>query len=464
MYLKKQDSRKSNTRLFSSLNKTLVSLAVVVSAAFAVSSNSYAVSLADYPKLQAVADELIAEEYYSQTQLDAVFSNAVVQQSVLDAMTNPAEYKFTWGKYRKLFMQEDRIQQGAEFWQKHQAVFDRAEAQYGVPSSVIAAIIGVESKFGKFKGKHKVIDSLVTLVVGFPRRSKFFASELKQFLILTKENSLDFKEIKGSYAGAVGYPQFISSSYRNYAVDFSGDGIADLINEPHDAIGSIANYFVKNGWITGQPVTSISHNQVSESLKELANRKRKIQFTAKELKAKGAQISSSVPDGEKLNVLMLDKSEVYNEPRSNNAYIVRSGDTICKIAEKFTVPCKQLISLNKVNAKGDIFRGQRLKLPELEEQKVAVKAETKKTTEGSKWEVGGKKVATVDAPESKKSVKTKKVETGNTEAQPIYFYTHENFYVITRYNHSVLYAMAVHDLSEAIAQAKVKLDAETKLN
>ena len=451
------------------LDKFLSMMLIVLLAC--LSSNAQAVQLADYPKLQAIADELIEEKHYTQAQLDVIFSDAVVKQSVLDAMTSPAEYKFTWGKYRKLFLQEDRIQQGAEFWQEHQAVFDRAEAQYGVPGSIIAAIVGVESKYGKYKGKHKVIDSLVTLVVGFPRRSKFFASELKEFLILTKENNLDFKEIKGSYAGAVGFPQFISSSYRNYAVDFTGDGFADLINDPHDAIGSIANYFVENGWLKGQPVTSPVHRSIPNSLKELANRKRKIQFTAKDLKAKGAVLSASIDDQEKLNVLMLDASEVYNEPRSNNAYIVRSGDTICAIARKYEVPCQELIELNKINQKGDIFRGQRLKLPPQKDtkQEAAVKA-SKDVAESSekkgKWVIGGKAVEsnkTNKAGSSSVKTETKKSESVNTEAEPIYFYTHENFYVITRYNHSVLYAMAVHDLSREIAIAKAKLDAKNNL-
>ena len=457
MYFKKSDSSESMKSHFIASGQVLLSsLALLVGMLFA--SHVNAVSLSDYPKLQAVADQLIADEHYTKEELDVVFSKAVVQQSVLDAMTNPAEYKFTWGKYRKLFLQEDRIQQGAEFWKDHQEVFDRAEKEYGVPGSIIAAIVGVESKYGKYKGSHKVLDSLVTLVVGFPRRSKFFAGELKEFLILSKENNLDSAQIKGSYAGAVGYPQFISSSYRNYAVDFSGDGVADLINEPQDAIGSIANYFVKNGWLTGQPVTSLAHDSVSPELMELANRKRKVRYTALELKAKGANLSSSIPDQEKLNVLMLDKSEVYNEPRSNNAYIVRSGDTICAIAEKFKTPCKDLISLNKINAKGDIFRGQRLKLPALKTTKEIVVKADEKTKPVNKWEIGGKKVGATQ--QAVKAKEVKKVSSGNTEAQPIYFYTHENFYVITRYNHSVLYAMAVHDLSEAIAKAKAALDAQ----
>lgn len=452
---------------FSHKPKRVTGLTGVIVLAFICLFSSvavHAVTLKDHPKLQVVADELIAENHYTQLELDRIFTKATVQKSVLDAMTNPAEYKFTWGKYRKLFLQTDRIEQGAKFWQENQAVFDRAEKEYGVPSSIIAAIIGVESKFGKYKGSHKVLDSLVTLVVGFPRRSKFFASELKHFLILVKENSLDSASIKGSYAGAVGYPQFISSSYRNYAVDFSGDGVADLINNSDDAIGSIANYFVENGWLAGQPVTSQAHDSLSQELMSMANRKRKIQFTAKDLRLKGAALDGRIDSKEKLNVLMLDASEVYNEPRTNNAYIVRSGDTVCAIAEKFKVSCQTLFSLNKLNEKGDIFRGQRLKLPPVNEvSNVAskvVQISTKTKVPGSKWEVGGKKISELPKDVVKESTKKAQSSTSstNTEAQPIYFYTHENFYVITRYNHSVLYAMAVHDLSQAIAKAKANLD------
>ena len=413
--------------LFMKKIKQVSQVLLFLSLTFASTVN--ALVLTEYPKLQAIADELVSEGHYSQVELEQLFRGATVQQSVLDAMTNPAEYKFTWGKYRKLFLQEERIQQGAQFWADNQEVFDRAEKQYGVPGSIIAAILGVESKFGKYKGKHKVIDSLSTLVVGFPRRSKFFGSELKHFLILSKENQLNALVIKGSYAGAVGYPQFISSSYRSYAVDFSGDGVTDLINQSEDAIGSIANYFVKNGWLPGEPVTSLAQQGVASQIQELANRKRKVRYTAADLRLKGAVIAKKIPANEKLNVLMLDSSEVYNEPRSNNAYIVRAGDTACAIARKYEVSCNTLFELNKLNEKGDIFRGQRLKLPPV----VGAKSDGNK--------------------ESSKST-----ESYNTQAQPVYFYTHENFYVITQYNHSVLYAMAVHDLSEGIARAKAALD------
>lgn len=416
-----------------------VSSQLVMFFCFAWAFSAQAIVLSEHPKLQAVADELIADNYYSQAELDAIFSKATVQQSVLKAMKNPAEYKFTWGKYRKLFLQDDRIQRGVDFWLEYESELRRAEQKYGVPASVIVAIIGVESKFGQYKGKHKVLDSLVSLVTDFPRRSAFFAKELKEFLILTKENDLDSSQILGSYAGAVGFPQFISSSYRHYAVDFSGDGKTDLIDQPIDAIGSVANYFVENGWLTGEPVTSPANFTVSSSIAALANRKRKIQFTAKSLKEKGARLSSNIPSTEKLNVLMLDASEVVNEPRSSNVYVVRAGDTACQIAERFNMPCKTLFALNNLNSKGAIFRGQRLKLSPVTSSKASATKATKGSTNSGKWSVNA--ASTPQKPEE-------------SMVQERYFYTHENFYVITRYNHSVLYAMAVHDLSQAIAQAK----------
>ena len=390
-------------------------------------SSAYAIDLRSYPKLQAIADELIVEKHYTQAELEALFAPAQIQQSVLKAMKSPAESKFTWGKYRKLFLKEDRIQQGVDFWLEYKDSLSRAEQQYGVPASVIVAIIGVESKFGRYKGKHKVLDSLVSLVVDFPRRSAFFAKELKQFLILTKENRLNSSQVLGSYAGAVGFPQFISSSYRAYAIDFSGDGIADLINEPVDAIGSVANYFVENGWLRGQPVSSKPHLTVPSSVADLANRKRKIQFSAQSLTDKGAQLSSTIPSVELLNVLMLDASEVVHETANSGFYIVRAGDTACQIAERLKVTCNSLISLNKLDNKATVFRDQRLKVPQK-------KTNTVKASSGSIGQTHG------DVEQTSK-------------VQERYFYTHENFYVITRYNHSVLYAMAVNDLSQAIDAA-----------
>jgi membrane-bound lytic murein transglycosylase B len=439
--------------IFSNAASVLAAKTVLTNLVLAVlwSGAANAVDIDKHPKLLEVADQLVAENYYSQSELTSVFAKANFQQSVLDAMQNPAEYKLTWGKYRKIFLQADRIEQGAEFWRQYSVDLDRAEKQFGVPASVIVSIVGVESKFGQYKGSHKVLDSLVTLVIGFERRSNFFASELKQFLILTKENKLLADEVLGSYAGAVGFPQFISSSYRNYAVDFSGDGVTDLINQPVDAIGSIANYFVKNGWLSGKPVTSLAHSKVPTQVAALANNERKVQHKAGDLRALGAPISSGVDDAEKLAVLELNVSEIVAESNDKQRYIVRAGDTACEIAEAHLVACKTLVTLNKLDNSGAVYRGQKLKIPtelraDVAKSKVKSNAGSAKVSGDSKWTVAV-------ASDAQKLPNEHAVE---QNADPLlrYFFTHENFYVITRYNQSVLYAMAVHDLSVAIASAK----------
>ena len=405
---------------------------LLISIVMVVAQQARAIDLEEHPEVKVVADKLVADGHYQFTELERIFAQAEISESVLKAMMSPAEYKFTWGKYRKLFLKEDRIAQGVDFWARHKAQLTRAEKEFGVPAEIIVAIIGVESKYGKYKGSYKVLDSLVSLVSSYPRRSKFFAGELEHFLILSKENNLDANQILGSYAGAVGFPQFISSSYRNYSIDFNGDGKTDLINQVDDAIGSIANYFIENGWKPDQPVTSKPVTKVNKMIADLANRKRKVQHTAESLLAKGAVLSPSITGGEKLGVLMLDSSEVVHDKNSATTYIVRAGDTACQIAERFSMPCKTLFRLNKLNSKGDIFRGQQLKVNTVKSKSTTAGSASKK----GKWEVG------------------KVDQKANKEAgpAPVYFYTHSNFYAITKYNHSVLYAMAVHDLSQAIAE------------
>lgn len=404
-----------------------------------VSGAANAVSVDAHPNLQKIVDELVAEGIYTKAELVDVVAQATIQEKILDAMKNPAESKFTWGKYRKLFMESDRIEAGAQFWREHEQDLFRAEQEYGVPAEIIVAIIGVESKFGRYKGSHKVIDSLVSLVVDFPRRSAFFAGELKHFLVLVKENDFLIDEVMGSYAGAMGYPQFIASSYRHYAVDFSADGVTDLINQPSDAIGSIANYFVENGWKRDEPVTSEGFSSVPAAIVDLANRKRVVKYTAQELRRLGGPVSELVPDEEKLNVLWLNAAEEVNNPQRSGLYTVRAGDTVCEIAESQNVSCRALMALNKIDSHGKIYRGQQLKLPA-----DAKTSRSGKEAGNSKWKVNSKQLARVGSP---------------TIDQ--YFFPHENFYVITRYNQSVLYAMAVFELSKAIRDEHQKAQSVT---
>lgn len=175
-------------------------------------------------------------------------------QKVLDLIARPAEKTLGWPEYSGIFLKAGRIEAGRQFLQRHQELLQRAQGRYGVPASVIAAIIGVESYYGRIQGKHGILSALTTLGFRYPRRSKFFRQELGEFLALAYEEGWPAASRQGSYAGAMGLPQFIASSYRAYAVDFDGDGKRDLLNSPADAIGSVANYLRRHGWRTGEPV------------------------------------------------------------------------------------------------------------------------------------------------------------------------------------------------------------------
>ncbi len=199
-------------------------------------------------------DDMVDEHQFDKKQLQQWFAKTELQPKIIEAISRPAEKKLKWHEYRKIFIKPSRIEKGVTFWHKHEAALNRAEKEYGVPAHIITAIIGVETRYGEYKGRYRVMDSLATLGFDYPKRSRFFKSELKHYLLLVRDENIDPFSIKGSYAGAMGIPQFISSSYRSYAVDFDGDGIRDLWNNPTDAIGSVANYFKKHGWQAGQDI------------------------------------------------------------------------------------------------------------------------------------------------------------------------------------------------------------------
>jgi len=208
-------------------------------------------SLADYSnhnKSKDVIDELVSEHGFLESYVIEVLKNAKRRDEMLRSVAKPAEKTKTWDDYKAIFIKNKRIRDGKKFLNENIDTLERAEKDFGVPREVITAILGVETNFGSNKGSYKVIDSLTTLGFDDPRRSKFFRSELIQFFLLTRENNLDIFKTKGSYAGAMGYAQFISSSYRAYAIDYDGDGYVDLFNSVDDAIGSIANYLKVHGW------------------------------------------------------------------------------------------------------------------------------------------------------------------------------------------------------------------------
>lgn len=200
------------------------------------------------------AAEMAEKHGFDDAALTALMAQARFRQSIIDAMTRPAESK-PWHKYRPIFLTRERADGGVAFWQANQATLARAEREYGVPPQIIVAIIGVETKYGRITGSYPVLDALSTLAFAYPRRSKFFRKELEQYLLLTREEGVDPLMPKGSYAGAMGKPQFMPSSYRAYAIDFDGDGKRDIWHNDADAIGSVANYLKRHGWKPGASVT-----------------------------------------------------------------------------------------------------------------------------------------------------------------------------------------------------------------
>jgi membrane-bound lytic murein transglycosylase B len=207
-----------------------------------------------HPATIELVDELVAEQDFDREELLLVFAGAQRQESILKAIARPAEKSKPWYEYREIFLNDKRLEQGLEFYQEHRATLERAERETGVPAEVIVAIIGVETYYGRVAGSYRVIDALSTLAFDYPPRSKFFTSELKSYLVLTRAQGFDPLALKGSYAGAMGYGQFMPSSFLAYAVDFDGDEVADIWNNPVDAIGSVANYFKEHGWRKGETV------------------------------------------------------------------------------------------------------------------------------------------------------------------------------------------------------------------
>lgn len=305
------------------------------------------------------ANELTANEDYEQfislmvdkhqfqrEQVTDFLHQAQRNDAILEAIARPWEAK-PWYQYYPIFLTKKRLEAGLKFWHEHADTLARAEQQFGVPAEIIVAIIGVETFYGAYLGKYSVLDALYTLGFYYPPRAKFFRSELEHYLLLTREENLPVTELQGSYAGAMGYGQFISSSYRHYAVDFDGDNVRDLLSNPADAIGSVANYFAKHGWQQGAPVAlQIASNADHESL------------VSKGLK-----------------------------PEQSIAELQQRG---------LTIPAPHQI-----------------------------------------------------APESKAKVFAFELEQGHEHWLGL-----TNFYVITRYNHSPLYAMAVYQFSQQLQQAR----------
>ena len=209
----------------------------------------------EFPGLDRFLDEMVNQHQFERGELAKAFAQVRRRQAVIDAISRPATLK-PWEEYRAVFVNGQRIGGGLQFWHTYAEALQRAESQYGVPQEIIVALIGVETRYGANTGKYGVLEALATLAFDYPRRADFFRGELAQYLLLAREQHFGLRDVQGSYAGALGIPQFMPSSYRKYAVDFSGDGKTDLLHDPVDAIGSVANYLKQHGWESGAPVAA----------------------------------------------------------------------------------------------------------------------------------------------------------------------------------------------------------------
>jgi len=246
---------------------------------------------------------------YEKSYLEAIFQRAKYQERVVRIMNRQPEGTMTWERYRGIMVNESRISAGKEFIKSHKQDLKRAETIYDVPAEIIASIIGIETRYGRIKGNIRVIDSLSTLAFDYPRRSKFFKVQLEEFLLLSREENFNLEEIEGSIAGAMGYGQFMPDSYRDYAVDFDNDGVRDILNNPIDAIGSVANFLNKKGkWKPNVPI-AMRAKAISE-VKEITS-SFKPYMTEIELEEFGLEATEIIPSNLKFVPISLNLEDGY---------------------------------------------------------------------------------------------------------------------------------------------------------
>ncbi|MEM7764869.1 MAG: lytic murein transglycosylase B [Pseudomonadota bacterium] len=254
-------------------------------------------------------ENMVSEYDFDAATLTAVLQSAKKQQSILDAISRPAERSKPWHDYRGIFIQQKRIDAGVAFWNEHEATIARISEETGVPGEILVGIIGVETYYGRITGNYRVLDALATLGFDYPPRAKFFRKELGQFLVLAREEQVDIDTALGSYAGAMGSPQFIPSSYRHYAVDADGDGRRDLFSSWEDIIGSVANYFVKHGWReNGEVVASATLASTFSGTVPKKNTL-KAKQTIGELSEEGVVFATELATDEKAKLIAFDGAD-----------------------------------------------------------------------------------------------------------------------------------------------------------
>ena len=288
---------KIKTRYFSALTVLVVSATI----GHAAEVDMGAVRQAQ----EAFVERMVAEHGFERGELTRILDDAEIDAQILEAISRPAERVLPWHEYRGIFVNDSRVDGGVEFWKTHADEIENASEDYGVPPELLVAILGVETYYGRRMGSHRVIDALATLAFAYPPRSAFFASELEAFFLLAREEGIDPEEALGSYAGAMGAGQFISSSYRAYAVDGNDDGQRDLWADWQDVLASVANYFSAHGWRREEPVVNRASRSANWSGSEPPN-SINLDETVASLNAAGYVFSTDLPDETPATVLSLE--------------------------------------------------------------------------------------------------------------------------------------------------------------
>jgi len=265
------------------------------------------------PNIQAFIENMATKHNFDKKELSNILLNSTSKEKILNAISRPAEKMLTWDEYRNIFLKEKRINAGAKFWKEHQVTLNRISGQTGVSIEILVGIIGVETYFGRITGGYRVIDALTTLAFDYPKRSSFFTNELEAFLLLTKEENMDPFDATGSYAGAMGSPQFMPSSYRAYAIDSDGDGKRDIWKNWSDVIGSIANYFIAHGWQQGNEVIvpAFENDVIASGVITIKNGLKATE-TVISLKSKGISFDTNMRQDHPAELLHLEQKNSNN--------------------------------------------------------------------------------------------------------------------------------------------------------
>jgi membrane-bound lytic murein transglycosylase B len=273
------------------------------------------------PEVEIFIEEMVQKHQFEARALRRLFSQVQPRPAILRAISTPGTAR-PWHKFRSRYLEPARVNGGVAFWREHAATLERASREFGIPEEIIVATIGVETFYGRNTGSFRVLDALTMLAFRYPPRAELFRSELEQYLLLARETGLHPAGIRGSYAGAMGIPQFLPSSYRSHAIDFDGDGKRDIINSPADAIGSVANYYKAFGWRPGETVVVPAEVEGS-GIAALLETGIKPQLKVAELKSQGVTPVMPIEEGVEAALFMVESA---TGPRYwlglNNFYVI----------------------------------------------------------------------------------------------------------------------------------------------